>query len=79
MQPFQSCARDSNVGSIMCSYNAMNGVPTCSDPWLLQSLLRDHWNWTSENQYVTSDCDAVQNVFLPHNYSSTREEAVAGE
>lgn len=61
----------------MCSYNALNGVPTCADPWLLQSLLRDHWNWTSEQQWVTSDCDAVQNIFLPHNFTSTREEAVA--
>lgn len=78
MPPFQSCARDSNVGAVMCSYNALNGVPTCADPWLLQSLLREHWNWTAEQQWVTSDCDAVQNVFLPHNYTSTREEAVAG-
>jgi len=79
MPPFQSCARDSNVGSFMCSYNSLNGVPTCADPWLLQDLLRDHWNWTSEQQWVTSDCDAIQNVFLPHNYTSTREEAVASK
>jgi len=26
---------------------------------------------------VTSDCDAVQNVFMPHDFTSTREEAVA--
>jgi xylan 1,4-beta-xylosidase len=25
MQPFQQCARDSKVSSIMCSYNALNG------------------------------------------------------
>jgi xylan 1,4-beta-xylosidase len=27
MPPFQQCARDSKVGSIMCSYNAVNGIP----------------------------------------------------
>ncbi|KAK0478837.1 glycoside hydrolase superfamily [Armillaria novae-zelandiae] len=77
MPPFQSCARDSNVGSFMCSYNAVNGVPTCADPYLLQTILREHWGWTNEQQYVTSDCDAVQNIYLPHEYTATREEAVA--
>jgi hypothetical protein len=53
MPPFQSCARDSNVGAFMCSYNALNGVPTCADPWLLNDVLREHWGWTNEQQWVT--------------------------
>ncbi|TGJ87927.1 hypothetical protein E0Z10_g876 [Xylaria hypoxylon] len=28
LQPFRTCVRDANVQSIMCSYNAVNGVPT---------------------------------------------------
>ena len=59
LQPFQQCARDSNVGAVMCSYNAVNGVPSCADDYLLQTILREHWGWTNENQWVTSDCDAV--------------------
>ena len=77
MPPFKSCARDSNVGAFMCSYNALNGVPTCADPYLLQTILREHWGWTNEQQWVTSDCDAIQNIYLPHEYAATREEAVA--
>ncbi|KAF2874785.1 glycoside hydrolase superfamily [Massariosphaeria phaeospora] len=77
LPPFQSCARDSNVGAFMCSYNAVNGVPTCADPYLLQTILREHWGWTNEEQWVTSDCDAIQNVYLPHEWASTREQAVA--
>jgi beta-D-xylosidase 4 len=77
MPPFKSCARDSNVGAFMCSYNSVNGVPTCADPWLLDDVLRKHWAWTNEEQWVTSDCDAIQNVFLPHEWASTREEAAA--
>ncbi|SMQ50067.1 unnamed protein product [Zymoseptoria tritici ST99CH_1A5] len=77
MPPFQACARDANVGAFMCSYNSLNGIPTCADPYLLQTILREHWNWTSEEQWVTSDCDSIQNVYLPHEYTSTREEAVA--
>lgn len=74
---FQACARDAKVGAFMCSYNAVNGVPTCADDWLLNDVLRDHWNWTSENGWVTSDCDAVQNVFLPHRWADSREAAAA--
>ncbi|ETN46811.1 uncharacterized protein HMPREF1541_01000 [Cyphellophora europaea CBS 101466] len=77
MQPFQQCARDSKVSSIMCSYNAMNGVPTCADPYVLQTILREHWGWEADGHYVTSDCDAIQNIYIPHEYTSTREEAVA--
>jgi beta-D-xylosidase 4 len=44
---------------------------------LLQTILREHWGWTNEEQWVTSDCDAVQNIYLPHEWSATREQAVA--
>ena len=77
MQPFQQCVRDSKVGSVMCAYNALNGVPTCADPYILQDILRDHWNWTGDGQYVVSDCGAIQNVYMPHNWKPTREETVA--
>ena len=73
--PFQSCIRDAKVASIMCSYNALNGVPTCANSYILQDVLRSHWNWTDDGFYVTSDCDAVQNIYSPHNYTSTREAA----
>lgn len=29
----------------MCSYNAVNGVPTCADDYLLQTVLRGYWGW----------------------------------
>lgn len=74
---FQACARDAQVGAFMCSYNAVNGVPTCADDWLLHDVLRDHWNWTAEGNWVVSDCDSVQNVFLPHRYAHSREAAAA--
>ncbi|KAH8890645.1 putative xylan 1,4-beta-Xylosidase [Thozetella sp. PMI_491] len=75
--PFRSCVRDSNVAGVMCTYNAVNGVPTCADPYLLQTILREHWGWTNEEQWVVADCDSVQNIYYPHEYSNTREEAVA--
>jgi len=77
MMPFQQCARDSKVGSIMCAYNAVNGVPSCASPYLLQTILREHWNWTEHNNYVTSDCEAVLDVSANHKYAKTNAEGTA--
>lgn len=60
----------------MCSYNAVNGVPSCANTYLLNDILRDHWNWTTQNQYVTSDCNAVSNIYENHEYVATNPEAV---
>jgi beta-D-xylosidase 4 len=77
MPPFQQCARDSKVGSFMCSYNAVNGVPTCADTYVLQTILRDHWNWTESNNYITSDCEAVADISQAHKYANTNAEGTA--
>ncbi|ERT01707.1 hypothetical protein HMPREF1624_00001 [Sporothrix schenckii ATCC 58251] len=77
MQPFQQCARDSNVGSIMCSYNSINGVPACANSYLLETILRDHWNWTQSNNYITSDCEAVADVSSAHHYSKSNAAGTA--
>jgi beta-D-xylosidase 4 len=71
LQPFQQCARDSNVGSFMCSYNSVNGVPACANTFLLQTVLRGHWNWTADSNYVTSDCEAVADVSNAHRFASS--------
>ncbi|KAF8507443.1 glycoside hydrolase family 3 protein [Gautieria morchelliformis] len=73
---FQSCVRDAKVASVMCSYNAVNGVPSCANDLLLQSLLRDSWGF-GEDRWVTSDCDAVDNIFNGHNFTATLPEAAA--
>ena len=60
LPPFQQCARDSNVGSIMCSYNSLNGTPACASTYLMTDILREHWGWKADNNFVTSDCNAIQ-------------------
>jgi beta-D-xylosidase 4 len=77
LPPFQQCARDSKVKSVMCSYNSVNGTPACASTYLMQTVLRDFWGWTDENQYITSDCDAVVDFYEYHNYSTTAPEAAA--
>jgi beta-D-xylosidase 4 len=57
----------------MCSYNAVNGVPSCANNWLLTDVARGEWGFDG---YITSDCDADANVFDPHRYTRTPEETV---
>ena len=59
----------------MCSYNALNGVPSCANQFLLRDVLRGAWNFTG---YVTSDSGAVEDVYAPHKYRNfPGPEAVA--
>ncbi|KAG6015667.1 hypothetical protein E4U43_004976 [Claviceps pusilla] len=74
---FQTCVRDAKVSSIMCAYNSVYGVPSCASSYLLQDILRDHWNFTEPYNYVVSDCDAIKNIYDPHHYSSSLAAAAA--
>ena len=74
MPSFQTCVEEGQVSGIMCSYNAVNGVPSCANDWLLGTVLRQEWEFDG---YVTSDCDADSDVFFSHHYTNTTDEAVA--
>lgn len=73
MVPFQACVEKGKVSSLMCSYNAVNGVPSCANDWLLTDVARNNWGFDG---YITSDCDADNNVFSTHHYTKTPEESV---
>ena len=55
--PFASAVQQGHVASVMCSYGALNGTNTCSDP-TLSALLR---SWGFEG-FIRSDQSAVPNA-----------------
>ncbi|KAI9654542.1 MAG: hypothetical protein M1821_006632 [Bathelium mastoideum] len=63
--------------SLMCSYNAVNGVPSCANSFFLQTLLRETWGFDADSGYVSTDCDAAYNVFNPHMYAPNTSAAAA--
>lgn len=71
--PFRSCIQQGKASCLMCSYNAVNGVPACARGDLLQQA-RDDWGFKG---YIASDCDAVATIFEYQNYTKTPEDAVA--
>ena len=55
--------------------NAVNGVPSCANKFLLGDVLRQAWNFTG---YVTSDSGAVEDIYHQHHYlNMSAPEAVA--
>ncbi|KAG2654102.1 hypothetical protein PVAP13_1NG536238 [Panicum virgatum] len=72
--PFKSCVEDGHASGIMCSYNRVNGVPTCADYNLLSKTARQNWGFYG---YITSDCDAVSIIHDAQGYAKTAEDAVA--
>ncbi|KAF9597059.1 hypothetical protein IFM89_015250 [Coptis chinensis] len=71
--PFQSCIQDAKASCLMCSYNAVNGVPSCAKKDLLDQA-RNEWGLTG---YIVSDCDAVATVYEYQHYAKSPEDAVA--
>ncbi|KAL9671930.1 hypothetical protein QQ045_009503 [Rhodiola kirilowii] len=72
--PFKACVVDGNVASVMCSYNQVNGKPTCADPDLLKNTIRGQWHL---NGYIVSDCDSVGTFYDTQHYTATPEDAAA--
>ncbi|KAJ6677788.1 QUALITY PROTEIN: PROBABLE BETA-D-XYLOSIDASE 2-RELATED [Salix viminalis] len=75
LRPFEMCLKDGDVSSIMCSYNRVNGIPTCADPKLLNQTIRGDWDL---HGYIVSDCDSLQVMVDDHKWlGDTKEDAVA--
>ena len=74
LPPFESCVRDARAASVMCAYNAVNGVPSCANSFQLQDIARDQWGLDG---FVVSDCGAVGGIMNEHNYTRTVEDTVA--
>ncbi|CAK9268160.1 unnamed protein product [Sphagnum jensenii] len=72
--PFRSCVEDGRSSSLMCSYNRVNGVPTCADYNFLTETVRNTWGLDG---YIVSDCDAVKVMHESIDYAFTAEDAVA--
>ncbi|ELT96258.1 hypothetical protein CAPTEDRAFT_179825 [Capitella teleta] len=58
--------------NVMCSFNSINGVPSCANKRLLTDVLRAQWGYEG---FVVSDDAAVEYIFTEHHYNSSFETA----
>jgi beta-glucosidase len=68
--PFQA-ALEAGAGSIMASFNELNGVPCSGNKWLLKDVLQDEWGFPG---IVVSDWESIDEL-VQHGYAETRKEA----
>lgn len=71
---FRATLVDAHADSVMCAYNAVDGVPACASTELLRNILRDDWHFQG---YVTSDCGAIGDITFGHHYTSDNEHGSA--
>ena len=70
--PFKA-AVDAGVGTLMSSFNAINGVPASANPFTLTKVLRDEWKFDG---FVVSDYTSVKEL-INHGIAANEEDAAA--
>ena len=69
---FKAAVTEGKADSVMCVYNAVDGVPGCASTDLLEKRLREQWGFQG---FVVSDCGAIGDIFRSHRYSPTQGAA----
>ena len=70
--PFQAAVEEARVGSVMASYNEIDGIPSHINRWLLDRVLRQEWGF---HGYVTSDGEGLQMLVNTHHVAATNADA----
>lgn len=67
--PPYKAAIDAGAGSVMTSFNDINGVPATANKWLMTDVLRDQWGFGG---FVVTDYTAV-NELIDHGLGDLQE------
>jgi beta-glucosidase len=70
--PFRAAVQEAHAGSVMASYNEINGIPSHVNHWLLEEVLRDEWGFRG---YVTSDGSGLQMLVQTHHVAADFADA----
>lgn len=62
---FKNIVENTDVASVMSSYNQLNGIPMPANEFMLTDLLRNTWGFDG---YVTSDCGAIYDIYANHRW-----------
>jgi beta-glucosidase len=72
LAPFKAAVKEANVGSVMASYNEIDGVPSHMNRWLLDRVLRQEWRFKG---YIISDDFGIQMMVETHHVASSNQDA----
>jgi beta-glucosidase len=71
---FRATIVNAKADSIMCSYNAVYGQPSCGSDLLMQTVLRGYWDFQG---YATSDCGAIADFWHADAHHTSPDAAHA--
>jgi len=72
LKAFQAVVIEAGVGSVMASYNEINGIPVHANPWLLDQVLRQEWSFRG---FIVSDGGGISQLESLHHVADTKAEA----
>lgn len=67
--PPYKAAVDAGAGSVMTSFNEINGIPATANKWLVTDVLRKQWGF---NGFVVSDYTGI-NEMVDHGYGDLQQ------
>jgi beta-glucosidase len=70
--PFKAAIQEGHAGSVMASYNEIDGIPSHINHWLLQRVLREEWGFRG---YVTSDGNGLDMLVDTHHVAADKPHA----
>lgn len=69
---FEAAVREAGVGSVMASYNEINGIPVHVNRWLLDEVLRKEWGFDG---VLVSDGNGITQLESLHHVAASKAEA----
>src|SRR6185369_13885997 len=70
--PFEVCVKQGNARSLMPSYNEIDGVPSHTNRWMLNDVLRKEWGFDGT---IVSDWQAVRQLAGRHRVAADDADA----
>jgi len=72
LKPFEAAVREAHVGTVMASYNEIDGIPSHSNKHLLVDVLRHEWGFDGA---LVSDYFGISELIKIHHVAGTPAEA----
>jgi beta-glucosidase len=69
--PPYKAAVEAGVGTLMSSFNTVNGIPSTGNTFLLRKILKGEWNFKG---FVVSDFESIKEL-IPHGFAANEADA----
>jgi beta-glucosidase len=72
LKSFEPAIREGGAMGIMAAYHDIDGIPCASNPWLLNTVLRQEWGFKG---FVLSDLGAIRRLYDTHHVAASPADA----